>query len=151
GTGSGKTECFLVPMLGMLYNEACTRPASFAQPGMRVLILYPMNALVNDQLSRLRLLFGDTGLAAMFPKGRHCRPHPVFGMYTGPTPSPGPRDAGKDRERVRPLLEYYSGLDPALHAELRRLGRYPAKDLDCFYARHFEEHKVYQSGKKQGQ
>src|SRR5438128_5412656 len=48
GTGSGKTECFLVPMPGMLYDEACARPASFALSGVRVLILYPMNALVND-------------------------------------------------------------------------------------------------------
>ena len=42
-------------------------------------------------------------------------------------------------------------MDPALEAELRRLGRYPAKDLNGFYARHFEEQKVYQSGKKKGQ
>jgi Domain of unknown function (DUF1998)/Helicase conserved C-terminal domain len=42
-------------------------------------------------------------------------------------------------------------MDPALQAELRRLGRYPAKDLNGFYARHLEEQKVYQSGKKKGQ
>ena len=95
GTGSGKTECFLVPMLGMLYDEASSRPETFALPGVRAMILYPMNALVNDQLTRLRLLFGDTGLAAMFPKDAKRRSHPTFGMYTGRTPYPGPRDSNQ--------------------------------------------------------
>ncbi|MCA9626435.1 MAG: DEAD/DEAH box helicase, partial [Myxococcales bacterium] len=45
GTGSGKTECFRVPMLGSLYDEAHERPDSFALPAVRALILYPMNAL----------------------------------------------------------------------------------------------------------
>jgi Lhr-like helicase len=151
GTGSGKTECFLVPRLGMLYDEASSRPDTFALPGVRVMILYPMNALVNDQLTRLRLLFGDIGLAAMFPKDADRRSHPTFGMYTGRTPYPGPQDPTRDRERVRPLLEYYTEMDQTLEAELRRLGRYPAKDLNGFYARHLEEQKVYQLGKKRGE
>lgn len=151
GTGSGKTECFLVPMLGLLHEEARLRPESFKKPGVRVLILYPMNALVNDQLSRLRRLFGDRGLASRFPSDLQDRPHPTFGMYTGRTPYPGPRDTTKDRERVRPLLEYYENMSPELRAELQRLGRYPAKDLDGFYAKHLEERKVYQSGERAGQ
>ena len=68
GTGSGKTECFLVPMLGALYEEAHSRPKSFGMPSVRALILYPMNALVNDQLARLRLLFGDPAVADAFRK-----------------------------------------------------------------------------------
>jgi hypothetical protein len=48
GTGAGKTESFLLPLLNDLYcaprNEA---------PGVRCIILYPMNALVNDQVDRL--------------------------------------------------------------------------------------------------
>ena len=56
GTGSGKTETFLLPMLAKLAEEAANRPQSFAAPGVRALVLYPMNALVNDQLGRLRLL-----------------------------------------------------------------------------------------------
>jgi hypothetical protein len=59
GTGSGKTECFLIPLLGRLYQEAVERPQTFQQRSVRALILYPMNALVNDQLSRLRLLVGS--------------------------------------------------------------------------------------------
>jgi len=82
GTGSGKTECFLVPMLGCLYDEACARTESFAKSGVRTIILYPMNALVNDQLSRLRLLFGDTGVAKAFHALGDGMRHPTFGMYT---------------------------------------------------------------------
>lgn len=48
GTGSGKTEAFLLPLLDDLYR---TPPGE--RYGMKVLILYPMNALVNDQVERL--------------------------------------------------------------------------------------------------
>jgi len=59
GTGSGKTESFLLPILGKLAIEANTTPARFEEfSAVRAIVLYPMNALVNDQLGRLRLLFG---------------------------------------------------------------------------------------------
>ena len=103
GTGSGKTECFLVPILGSLYQEAESRPESFRRPGVRALILYPMNALVNDQLARLRLIFGDPEVAREFRDSRRG-PLSRFGMYTGRTPYPGPRSAGRDGDRVAPLL-----------------------------------------------
>src|SRR5713226_5903356 len=48
GTGTGKTESFLLPILNDLY----THPESDEQ-GVKCLILYPMNALVNDQVERL--------------------------------------------------------------------------------------------------
>lgn len=151
GTGSGKTECFLVPMLGCLYDEACTRPESFAKSGVRVIILYPMNALVNDQLSRLRLLFGDIGVAKAFHELGDDSRHPTFGMYTGRTPYPGPRTANKDRERVRPLMEYYlSDMDDELRNQLKRLGRFPAKNMEAFYAKQFEVIKHHKTGKNQG-
>ena len=151
GTGSGKTECFLVPMLGSLFLEAAKRPQSFSVPGVRALVLYPMNALVNDQLSRLRLLLGDPAVAGAFQELGPGARFPRFGMYTGRTPYPGPRKAGRDRERVQPLLEYYLGLSPEVEQRLRRLGRYPAKDLEQFFARHEVRQTVYKSGKKQGQ
>ena len=53
GTGSGKTECFLMPMLDHLLKQ----PGH----GMQTLILYPMNALVNDQVKRLRQLLCRQG------------------------------------------------------------------------------------------
>ena len=54
GTGSGKTECFIWPILSKLIDEAIDRPESFKKPGVRTLIIYPMNALVNDQMRRFR-------------------------------------------------------------------------------------------------
>ena len=149
GTGSGKTECFLLPMLGALYGEAHGRPESFALPGVRALILYPMNALVNDQLARLRLLFGDPAVAAEF-REVGCQRIPCFGMYTGRTPYPGRRKAARDGERVAPLLEYYLGMEVDLENRLRKLGRYPAKDLRAFYAKHEERRATYQSGARAG-
>jgi DEAD/DEAH box helicase domain-containing protein len=49
GTGAGKTEAFLFPVLSGLW----TRPRKKSSTGMRCLILYPMNALVTDQVTRL--------------------------------------------------------------------------------------------------
>ena len=56
GTGSGKTESFLYPMLNMLHDEAirCKEDNTTSERSIKCLILYPMNALVADQLSRLR-------------------------------------------------------------------------------------------------
>lgn len=60
GTGSGKTECFLWPILAKLSNEAYQHQEIWQkQRGIRTLILYPMNALVSDQLSRLRRMLGS--------------------------------------------------------------------------------------------
>ena len=149
GTGSGKTECFLVPILGTLYDEAKSRPKSFGMPSVRALILYPMNALVNDQLARLRLLFGDVAVADAFRKTDADR-FPRFGMYTGRTPYAGPRSTEKDGDQVAPLLEYYLGMEPDLEQRLRQLGRYPAKDLRAFYAKHEARRATYQSGERAG-
>jgi Lhr-like helicase len=49
GTGMGKTEAFLLPLLDELY----TQPRTDAISGVRAIVLYPMNALVNDQVERL--------------------------------------------------------------------------------------------------
>ncbi len=56
GTGSGKTECFLLPVINQLMLE---KEAGTLGAGVRTLIIYPMNALVNDQISRLREIFED--------------------------------------------------------------------------------------------
>src|SRR5262249_31188001 len=91
GTGSGKTECFLLPILGKLAMEAYNRPKSFKQyAAMRAIFLHPMNALVNDQLGRLRLLFGDPRITSQFITwaGRPAR----FARYTSRTLYPGVRE-----------------------------------------------------------
>jgi len=69
GTGSGKTECFLLPILQGLFEEL---QRGTLTPGVRALLLYPMNALANDQLRRLRVLLSQI-------------PEITFGRYTGET------------------------------------------------------------------
>ena len=146
GTGSGKTETFLLPMLAKLAEEAANRPRSFAAPGVRALVLYPMNALVNDQLGRLRLLLGDERVTSQFTTwaDRPAR----FARYTSRTLYPGVRTAEKDRTRLKSLEKYYIALldeaaKPAsprqkraaqLIGELKARGKWPAKpDLKAWY------------------
>ena len=61
GTGSGKTECFLLPAVDWILRHPTRDP--YGRPGsgrgIRVLVVYPMNALVNDQVRRLRQVVGD--------------------------------------------------------------------------------------------
>src|SRR5688572_8194367 len=98
GTGSGKTECFLLPILGKLAREARSKGAEFGgTPAVRAMVLYPMNALVNDQLGRLRLLFGDPRIVSRFIDWSG-RP-PRFARYTSRTLYPGVRSEKKDRDR----------------------------------------------------
>lgn len=140
GTGSGKTESFLLPILGKLAREANENPDSFGnQPALRALILYPMNALVNDQLGRLRTLFGDPRLVALFKKWAG-RP-PRFARYTSRTPYAGVRTPQKDYAKLRALDEFYGFTDRCArnfeaegHAEAQYLlktlkdhGKWPAK------------------------
>jgi hypothetical protein len=49
GTGAGKTEAFLLPMLNLIFSNRGAERAT----GVQAIILYPMNALVNDQVERL--------------------------------------------------------------------------------------------------
>ena len=69
GTGSGKTESFLIPILRELVMES---EAGTLCSGIRALLIYPMNALANDQTERLRSLLSDY-------------PEITFGVYTGQT------------------------------------------------------------------
>ena len=82
GTGSGKTESFLVPILNSLMNER--RENKKLSPGVRALLIYPMNALANDQISRLRSLLADY-------------PFITFGSYTGQTEEKEDRALAKYR------------------------------------------------------
>ncbi len=134
GTGSGKTETFLLPILGRLAAEA-SAGHTFEDRAVRALLLYPMNALVNDQLGRLRVLFGDNLVARWFTD-RGGRPM-KFARYTGRTLYPGRRkeDTNRHRERLQ-SLRFYLDLEDravsdlearALIGELRRRGKWPAK------------------------
>lgn len=139
GTGSGKTESFLLPILGKLVREAATRGTDFgAESAVRALVLYPMNALVNDQLARMRLLFADPRVVEMFTQyaGRPVR----FARYTSRTLYPGVRDDLRDRTRLKPIGDYYVSMleqgdaTASLVRELRARGKWPAKpDLRAWY------------------
>lgn len=55
GTGSGKTECFLLPLL-----EHCRQQQDQAQRGIKAILIYPMNALATDQARRIADLIHTT-------------------------------------------------------------------------------------------
>ncbi len=57
GTGSGKTECFLLPAL----QNAIADASRFSRNGLTTLLVYPMNALANDQEERIRLYLEESG------------------------------------------------------------------------------------------
>jgi len=147
GTGSGKTESFLLPILGKFAVEARDKAEQFAKfSAVRAMVLYPMNALVNDQLGRLRLLFGDERVRAMFKEwsGRTVK----FARYTSRTPYAGVRSRRKDSQRLQSFRDFFVAIDEAaeryaagkpvveaedqrafdLREKLIKKGKWPAKD-----------------------
>ena len=155
GTGSGKTESFLMPIVAAISREAMMWPASHAlmswQPwwntdaspptfmrdapyehsgrpkAVRALILYPMNALVEDQMVRLRrALDSDEAHAAM---DRHFKGNRIFfGRYTGATEVTGwmthPRiqDTQERRragDKVDRLRSYLQGMEETHRAAIK--------------------------------
>lgn len=134
GTGSGKTESFLMPILSNLAIESAERSKTWAMPGVRALLLYPMNALVNDQLGRLRRLFGNPLVKGAL-RGSTGR-GPRFGMYTSRSPYPGLRTKKKDKDRVEGELTklYFKEMTAEYRGHLEAEGKWPAKDLEDFIA-----------------
>lgn len=147
GTGSGKTESFLLPILGKLAIEARGNPTGFRDhSAVRAIVLYPMNALVNDQLGRLRLLFGNPRVVSMFKQwtGRPAR----FARYTSRTPYAGVRTPNKDSNRLGSIGDFFSEIEnaaaryaagrpripeedekaSALRDKLAKKGKWPAKE-----------------------
>ncbi|MBK8691128.1 MAG: DEAD/DEAH box helicase [Deltaproteobacteria bacterium] len=77
GTGSGKTEAFLYPII----SRCLELVDAGAPPGIVAVLVYPMNALAEDQLDRLRALLAGRGIP--------------FGMYVGKTPRRRGRREGR--------------------------------------------------------
>ena len=55
GTGSGKTECFLLPLL-----DHCRQEQALGSRGIKAILIYPMNALATDQARRIAQLIHAT-------------------------------------------------------------------------------------------
>lgn len=109
GTGSGKTECFLYPII----SRCLELRDQGAEPGIVAVIVYPMNALAEDQLGRLRGLLAGTGI--------------TFGMYVGKTPD---RRADVTGVRLRPgssKADYEAALKK-VQAEKRGVAVHPAEE-----------------------
>jgi DEAD/DEAH box helicase domain-containing protein len=104
GTGSGKTECFLYPILDYCFKNK-------GQPGIKAIILYPMNALATDQSARL---------AEMIHQDSRLRDAVTGGLYIGGEgqkhTAMGESHLIEDRETIRNnppdiLLTNYKMLD----------------------------------------
>ena len=109
GTGSGKTESFLLPLFAQLFKEAktwsqvsypkdwfsrnnkqytpCQREnESNNRAALRALVLYPMNALVADQMSRLRKALDSDAIRTYMDSNDGLRGNRIFfGGYNGKT------------------------------------------------------------------
>lgn len=163
GTGSGKTECFLWPIMAKMAMEAHENTMQWNNNGVRCIIMYPMNALVSDQLSRLRRLMGDSEgkfesiFKELIPNARR----PTFGMYTGRTPYPGARNKKLDNALAKTFETIY---DPPAEIDLqgnehvkaiyndylKRLekdGRLPAKNNMLDFIRNLKTGSHYHSAK----
>ena len=98
GTGSGKTECFLVPILDQLARECATGGRI---SGVRALFLYPLNALINSQRDRLR-----AWASAFDGAVRFC-------LYNGETPDTLPAHRLRSGSRAEQLTRRHLREDPA--------------------------------------
>lgn len=128
GTGSGKTECFLYPLL-----DHCVRARKAGQVrGIKALVIYPMNALASDQARRFAEVIDRTpafhGLrVGMYVGGGGGRP----GSGTVMTPT----EVITDRDAIRKappdiLLTNYKMLDYLLiRPKDRKLWAYNAPDV----------------------
>ncbi len=128
GTGSGKTESFMLPVLAALSNEAVNWKAPSAgyltdswwkkdgapwsqrrtgenrPSAIRAMVLYPMNALVEDQMVRLRRTLDSDEARSVMDK-RFNKNRLFFAQYTSATPVTGheshPRLSKDRRENER--------------------------------------------------
>ncbi|MFF3275202.1 DEAD/DEAH box helicase [Streptomyces chrestomyceticus] len=125
GTGSGKTESFLIPVL-----DHCLRERKAGREGVKAILLYPMNALATDQAHRINQRLDDAKDTRLRDAGVRAA------LYIGDTPSQDFKRANPaiavDREeirRTRPdiLITNYKMLDLLLQRpEDQRLWQDPA-------------------------
>lgn len=194
GTGSGKTESFLLPLIAQIVKEMmqwqsplnrgeyqdawwksklkdeeivniqngslqrpCQQRAHEKRPaGMRGLVLYPMNALVEDQVSRLRRALDSGGLAEVGNTSgvrdllsKEASGNRIyFGRYNSATPVPGhlahiDKESGErvvTKSKLKALREAFAGASANIEAVIKHIKKNglqgkEAKELVSFYPR----------------
>jgi DEAD/DEAH box helicase domain-containing protein len=179
GTGSGKTESFLLPLFAYLAKESrswqvpnaeyphlndwwknedwqnqCNplvkTKRSFKQSyrvsqrghetrdaAVRALILYPMNALVEDQLTRLRRALDSVEARDWFKSNRKGN-RIYFGRYNGVTPVAGreQKKTGKPNgEKIEELLKAMKQMQSSVDASIKHFGKTGDNDVRYFFPR----------------
>lgn len=129
GTGSGKTECYLLPVFAALVEESAGWSAPSARSAralwwnyrnqqriaqrahdngrpkaLRALFLYPLNALIEDQLGRIRRACDSQDGRAWLSNRRNGNRY-WFGRYTGLTPVSGPQTNPSKRQELKRRLK----------------------------------------------
>ncbi len=149
GTGSGKTEAMFLPVVNELLRESRTwaprsadgepdwwaagdyvpqREGELRPSGVRCLVLYPMNALVEDQMIRLRRALDGPAVREWLDTHRGGNRF-YFGRYTGATPVSGLPDNPDRVEELRSILV----ADDARAARATDLANLPGADPDIRY------------------
>jgi len=169
GTGSGKTEAFLLPLLAYLCHESQSWPEPDPpSPGqhdwwhsdqeglafvpqrtgekrpaaIRALVLYPMNALVEDQMTRLRWALDSSEARQWFNKHRRGNRF-YFGRYNSATKIPGhlrkpPGRNGEqaiDTDKIRELAGALREIEGAAEAASRHARETGEREVQYFFPR----------------
>ncbi len=179
GTGSGKTESFMLPLFAYLAKESRNWKASKAEPAylndwwkhkdwqnecnpvvnknrsfkrsyrvpqrsheqrdaaVRALILYPMNALVEDQLTRLRRALDSEAARDWFQNNRKGN-RVYFGRYNGVTPVPGHEytENGKPNgKKIEELLEKIKKVEESANKASEHASQTGDDDVRFFFPR----------------
>lgn len=172
GTGSGKTESFLLPLFAYLAKESgnwvapgpasprlndwwrndgwqqdckdnkhsCRTPQREHEKrdaAVRALILYPMNALVEDQLTRLRRALDSEAARQWFETHRSGNKI-YFGRYNGTTPVPGHEygaDGKPNRDKIGKLVEEMKSMEVSARAAERHAREQGDSEVRFFFQR----------------